>query len=81
MGQTNKQPDLKLPEAVKRKDTASGTSQVLAITTNDPRQQTAVTDKSRHQHTACQRFLDRGNKPVPPNYEEQDVLPHIYDQS
>ena len=26
-------------------------------------------------HTACQRFLERGNKPVPPNYEEQDVLP------
>jgi hypothetical protein len=26
-------------------------------------------------HNACQRFLDRGNKPVPLNYEEQDVLP------
>lgn len=38
MGQTAKLPDFKLPDAVKRKDTASGTSQILAITTQDPRQ-------------------------------------------
>eukprot|EP00347_Sterkiella_histriomuscorum_P013435 403364716 len=30
-----------------------------------------------NKHKACQRFLDRGNKPVPPNYEEHDVLPAI----
>ena len=26
--------------------------------------------QQKREHTACQRFLDRGNKPVPPNYEE-----------
>lgn len=35
----------------------------------------------KKERTACQRFLERGNKPVPLNYEEQDVLPTSHDQS
>jgi hypothetical protein len=34
-----------------------------------------ISVQQKKEHTACQRFLDRGNKPVPPNYEEQDVIP------
>jgi hypothetical protein len=33
----------------------------------------SVKQQHKHVHGACQRFLERGNKPVPPNYEEQDV--------
>ena len=77
LGQTIKN-ELKLPDAIKRRETASGTSKLLALKSKETIQQTAATEKSRSlHHTACQRFLDRGNKPVPPNYEEQDVLPYI----
>mmetsp|Transcript_18541 Transcript_18541/g.17623 ORF Transcript_18541/g.17623 Transcript_18541/m.17623 type:complete len:174 (+) Transcript_18541:1908-2429(+) len=45
---------------------AGGIYNVTQIKAKDPREE---------KHCPCKRFLERGNKPVPPNYEEQDVYP------